>query len=73
MGVFAAGVIAAVVGALVLADGALAYYSANALTTNLNAATLLFGNIAAWISVAIGAAVAAAGGALVGYSRYLRT
>jgi hypothetical protein len=34
---------------------------------------LLFGNIAAGISVAIGAAVAAAGGALVGYSRYLRT
>ncbi len=57
---FAVGVAAIVIGALVLADGILDY---------LNTATVFLGSIGWWINVAIGAVVIAAGAVLVGFSR----
>lgn len=57
---FAAGVAAVVIGALVLADGILDY---------LNIATVFLGSVGWWINVAVGAVVVAGGAVLVGFSR----
>ncbi len=57
---FAVGVAAVVLGALVLADGILDY---------LNTATVFLGSMGWWINVAVGAVVVAAGAILIGFSR----
>ncbi len=57
---FAAGVAAVVVGALVVVDGVLDY---------LNIATVFLGSAGWWLNILVGAVVVAAGGLLVGFSR----
>ena len=69
---FAIGVAAIVLGALILADGILEYASVSGLPSYLNAQTLMFGNLAWWIDVTVGAVVVAAGGLLAGVARFFR-
>ncbi len=60
IGLFAAGVAAVVIGALVLADGILNY---------LNTATVFLGSTDWWINAAVGVVAIVAGAVLVVYSR----
>lgn len=57
---FAGGVAAVVIGALVLVDGILDWQ---------NIATVFFGSMGWWINIVTGAVVIAAGALLVGFSR----
>ncbi len=69
---FALGVAAVVLGALVLADGILAYASVTGMPSYLNVATVIFGNLVWWVDIAIGVGLAAVGGAAIWLSRPMR-